>query len=381
MNLSKIEIRYDYGKGEAYTYDTLGLPVNVTLEDTFANEVIDTLLKGDAQKVLNHVGKVLAKDDYEILGTRCGYEYKGVLEDDSNVPNLNKIPTTFFHSTASWLPVVDTRPKHHAANAEDVSSSAYVQCSYYTMHLYLQRQLPTFARVRQIVLSLRAKFQDEEKEPCLDDVLAYFPGVAEYMVKKLYEASMDSAKLDKLAHEFFTVHVASRTRCFADEEGADMCGVPGNKKTETLTEQAKRLSAELYQNNCNDLGRCYSDYNHKMGARPVDPALGNQRVLETTKTGLSIALRRGLNLLVYDYKTEILRRDKELSRTQSESVPATSEDVDLERKYEHLPLSELITADTSVGIKSFTDEEFVSKTWATVVKASELVQRLSLIHI
>ena len=154
-----------------------------------------------------------------------------------------------------------------------------------------------------------------------------------------------------------------------------MCGVPGNKKTETLTEQAKRLSAELYQNNCNDLSRCYTDYNHKMGARPKDPALGNQRVLETTKAGLSIALRRGLNLLVYDYKTEILRRDKELSRTQSESVPATSEDVDLERKYEHLPLSELITADTSVGIKSFTDEVFVSKTWSTVVKASELVQR------
>ena len=159
------------------------MPVNVTLEDTFANEVIDTLLKGDAQKVLKHVGKVLAKSDYEILGRRCGYEYKGVLEDDSNVPNLNKIPTTFFHSSGTWLPVVGTAPKDHAANAEDEPSPAYVQCSYYTMHLYLQRQLPTFARVRQIVLSLRAKLQDEEKEPCLDDVLAYFPGVAEYMVK------------------------------------------------------------------------------------------------------------------------------------------------------------------------------------------------------
>ena len=61
--------------------------------------------------------------------------------------------------------------------------------------------------------------------------------------------------------------------------------------------------------------------------------------------------------LVYDYKMEILRRDKELARTQSEHVPSTSEDVDLERKFEHLPLSELITSDKCICMKSFTNKE------------------------
>ena len=55
-------------------------------------------------------------------------------------------------------------------------------------------------------------------------------------------------------------------------------------------------------------------------------------------------------------------------------MPSTSEDVDLERKYEHLPLSELITADKNIGMKSFTDDEFVQKTWAVVLRASEEVQ-------
>ena len=65
----------------------------------------------------------------------------------------------------------------------------------------------------------------------------------------------------------------------------------------------------------------------------------------------------------------------EHARTQSESVPSTSEDCDLVRKYEHLPLSELITADKSISIKSFTEEEFVTKTWAIVVRASEEVKK------
>ena len=111
-----------------------------------------------------------------------------------------------------------------------------------------------------------------------------------------------------------------------------------------------------------------------VGSRPADPALGTQRVPDTTKKGLDIAVTRGLNLLIYDYKTELLRRDKEHARAKSESVPSTSEDVDLERKYEHLPLSELITADKSISIKSFTDEEFVTRTWEIVIRASKEVQ-------
>ena len=143
-----------------------------------------------------------------------------------------------------------------------------------------------------------------------------------------------------------------------------------------MTEQAKRLAAEQFQNNYNELGRGYSGYNlsNYVGSRPADPALGTQRVPESTKAGLLVAVNRGLNLLVHDYKTEILRRDKEQARAQSQAVPTTSEDCDLERKYEHLPLSELITADKSICIKSFTDDDFVTKMWNTVVRASEEVK-------
>ena len=149
-----------------------------------------------------------------------------------------------------------------------------------------------------------------------------------------------------------------------------------SKTSETLTQQATRLAAEQLHNNCNELGRGYSAYNlsNFCGRRPADPALGTQRVPETTKAGLLVATHRGLNLLVHDYKTEILRRDKELARAQSESVPSTSEDCDLERKYEHLPLSDLIIADKNIHIKSFTDEDFVMKTWGIVVRASEEVK-------
>ena len=67
-------------------------------------------------------------------------------------------------------------------------------------------------------------------------------------------------------------------------------------------------------------------------------------------SGYEIAERRGLAFLVREYQQVLMRKFKETKResmVSSESVPSTGEDVDLECRYEAMPLSPLLLSNTS----------------------------------
>ena len=101
--LNQLHKRCDYGHGKAYTYDSLSMPLNAN--DELAGKIRQVMKKGIARETLQDVARSLHKDDYIQLGQRCGYVYKGVQDNSSCSWDPDRIPDTFFHSTANWVPV------------------------------------------------------------------------------------------------------------------------------------------------------------------------------------------------------------------------------------------------------------------------------------
>ena len=82
--------------------------------------------------------------------------------------------------------------------------------------------------------------------------------------------------------------------------------------------------------------------------------LSSQLLGPNATHGLCLASQRGLEHLVRDYMTGLLHFEKEqnrLSQVARDLLPGTSEDVDLECRYERLPLSPLLTSATTRSLK------------------------------
>ena len=113
----------------------------------------------------------------------------------------------------------------------------------------------------------------------------------------------------------------------------------------TLTDTAKRLRQDNLRRQLDDLTRPCPILRGDHGQKPRrKQILGEQKKEGRLLEGNIIAERRGLGLLVREYQNVLLRRFKEHSRTRlvlSGSLPTTGEDVDLEQRYEAMPLSPL----------------------------------------
>ena len=85
----------------------------------------------------------------------------------------------------------------------------------------------------------------------------------------------------------------------------------------------------------------------KVGRKRRSQSLEHQKLSDgggpgAMQQGLLIAFRRGLRFLVADYREQLLRHQKTKSRADAAkkgAAPWTSEDADLECRYERLPLS------------------------------------------
>ena len=247
-------------------------------------------------------------------------EYVGTLDQTQAEPVVVKeeSPKSVFH-TVAW--------------------SGYRGCfyaSYLHMYMLLQRNQPTYSKLRQAVRQGLSYDEIEKQYPMvLPHVLsALLQDVTSAgMLDELVEAFLDAEPFPAMTNERETEE-ATKKRHAADDGGK-------------LTDTAKKLRQENLAQQLDDLTRPYttltaSDHRQKQRRRDV---LSDQKMEGKLLNGYKIAERRGLALLVREYQQVLMRKFKENAREKlvsSGSVPTTGEDVDLECRYEAMPLSPIL---------------------------------------
>ena len=246
--------------------------------------------------------------------------YLGTLDQTKEEPVVveDGLPKSVFH-TVAWTGTRDN-----------------VYASYLHMYMLLQRNQPTYSKLRQAV---RQGLSHE-------DIQQQYPTVLPDVLSELLQDVMSAGQMDSLVDAFLEGESAER----AEEETINKR--QSVVKDETLTDTAKRLRQENLARQLDDLTRPYTtltatDHRHKQRRRDL---LGDQKMAGRLLSGYEIAERRGLAFLVREYQQVLMRKFKEIKReslVSRGSVPSTGEDVDLECRYEAMPLSPLLLSVTS----------------------------------
>ena len=257
---------------------------------------------------------------YRKLASMLQCEYVGTLDQAKEEPVVVKdgSPKSVFH-TVAWS-----------------SSSDMVYASFLHMYMLLQRNQPTYSKLRQAVRQGLSNEEIEKQYPAvLPDVLsALLKDVTTAgMLDELVEAFLDAEPLSEMANEKESED-RTKKRHVADNGG-------------TLTDTAKRLRQENLARQLDDLTRPYTtltatDHRHKQRRQDV---LGDQKMEGKMLAGYKVAERRGLAFLVREYQQVLMRKFKENARERlvsSGSLPTTGDDVDLECRYEAMPLSPIL---------------------------------------
>ena len=119
-----LQARCDWGNGKGYTYDSLSMPLNT--DDALTVHIREVLDTDKVYTYLKRGARPLRVDDYEELGRKCGYIFKGVPAASSTNLDSRTIPPTFFHSTANWAPAV-AESTVQTESAENKEATSYTQ--------------------------------------------------------------------------------------------------------------------------------------------------------------------------------------------------------------------------------------------------------------
>ena len=113
------------------------------------------------------------------------------------------------------------------------------------------------------------------------------------------------------------------------------CSHPRQGPAKTLTIKAQQLASENLHADLYDLNQVHSVLSRDQ--HRTSKGLRDQFLTPNMKLGLEIAVRRSLACLVHDYELEYKAWVKQKARCRAVErgeLPATSEDVELERRHE-----------------------------------------------
>ncbi|MEC7293550.1 MAG: hypothetical protein VXU46_01530, partial [Planctomycetota bacterium] len=109
--------------------------------------------------------------------------------------------------------------------------------------------------------------------------------------------------------------------------------------SDNLTDQVQHMAAQNLHAQLNELTRLVPTFDRSKG--PASEPLQNQKLSPNCLHGLQIASKRGLQLLMDDYIVCLADLTKDAARAH---VDTYAEDVDLDHRYEKLPVSPLLRA-------------------------------------
>ena len=109
--------------------------------------------------------------------------------------------------------------------------------------------------------------------------------------------------------------------------------------SDNLTDQVQHMAAQNLHAQLNELTRLVPTFDRSKG--PAAEPLRNQKLSPNCSHGLQIASKRGLQLLMHDYVVCLADLTKDAARAH---VDTYAEDVDLDHRYEKLPVSPLLRA-------------------------------------
>jgi len=120
-------------------------------------------------------------------------------------------------------------------------------------------------------------------------------------------------------------------------------GLPPNDHSE----QVKQLKANSIQSQVSSLTRLVPDQARDRG--PAVEPLSKQKLSKNNLEGLHIASRRGIRILICDYTIRLQEYAKDAMRVRDGSP---SEDIDLEARYEKLPVSPILLGFFTKAVES-----------------------------
>jgi len=270
--------------------------------------------------------------DYQRLASQMRLCFLGVKYKDGRFIRLG-LPDSIFASTALFQVIAEGHQIGTVGNE--------VHSSYWELHKMLLRRQPTHHSVRLEFFRLLEESGTVPTELQLRDA---FPWCSGTLVDCMYSEVQDSLTVEEYNSGWFAARIADSFRVMNEQDIAEIDSLPGLPAD--LTPRIQFLMQENFRDGVADLTRAQPSGGVSLrdGNRRGVP-LTSHTLLPSVQRGMRVASNRGLRLLIHFYQQEILARFKELRR-QSQvadgSLPGTNEDLELERYYEHLPLSPLL---------------------------------------
>ncbi len=268
--------------------------------------------------------------DYRALGAHIGLQYLGVRTGDRAL-SVNCIPPTVLSLTA----VFGKEPPDCNTDWESFWESC-AQTSYLQAHLQWQGRVPTFARMRAVLDGLA--HNSGEEGVTLEGVLAEFPRAPRALVEAVFLEVQLACGHD--AWDAQWAHAALDALLGEERAGA---GAASKPLCQDVAGRVLQLRQAELRNGCNDLTHAVPPLLRGQPRRAA--SLAEQRLSSPMATGLRVAFHRGLRFLVADYSVELSKHAKHIARQKAVvagELPATGEDVDLERRVEPLRLSPIL---------------------------------------